>query len=291
MLLSMTGYGRATKTYGDKTINVEVRSLNSKFTDLRLKAPQNLKEKEIELRRLVMEFAQRGKLELTVEIKSAQGDDAYGLNLPLFRRYYRELDQLADELGMARGDMMQAIIRLPNVVSTEEDEIPEEEWEVLHAALNEALQKFNQFRRSEGSAMEADLRMRIDNILSLLGQVEPHELERIERLRDRLRRNLEEFLGKDRVDDNRFEQEVIFYLEKMDITEEKVRLAQHCRYFIEEMDKQVEVKGRKLAFIGQEIGREINTLGAKAYSSDLQKLVVSMKDDLEKIKEQVANIV
>lgn len=287
----MTGYGRATGTWGDRSISIELRSLNSKFTDLRLKTSQNLREKETELRRRVTDFAQRGKLELNVEIKSAAGDESFGLNAPLFRRYYQELKSLADELGMASSDMLQAIVRLPNVVATEEDEIPEEEWSAILEVLGNCLDRFKDFRKTEGAATAEDLRMRIHNIQELLETVTPFEEQRSVHLRERMRRHLEDYMSRDKVDENRYEQEVLFYLEKMDITEERVRLAQHCKFFLEEMEKANEVKGRKLAFIGQEIGREINTLGAKAYSADIQRIVVSMKDELEKIKEQVANIV
>lgn len=287
----MTGYGRATGTWGDKSISIEVRSLNSKFTDLRLKTSQNLREKETELRRRVTDFAQRGKLELNVEIKSAAGDESYGLNAPLFRRYFQELKSLSQELNMPTGDMLQAIVRLPNVVATEEDDIPEEEWQAILDVLENTLCRFKEFRKAEGTAMATDLRVRIENIQTLLEEIRPFEESRSEHLRERMRRHLDEYMSRDKVDENRFEQELLFYLEKMDITEERVRLAQHCKFFLEEMDKSTEVKGRKLAFIGQEIGREINTLGAKAYSADIQRIVVSMKDELEKIKEQVANIV
>jgi uncharacterized protein (TIGR00255 family) len=292
MLLSMTGYGRASKSLTDKTFSVEVRSLNSKYSDLRLKSPQNLREKETELRKIVMDFAQRGKLEMNIEIKSAQGDDQYGLNVPLFRRYYETLQQLSAELDLPREDMLTAILRLPNVVASEDGELPDQDWEVLLATVHEALEKFQQFRATEGEALELDLRARINGILSLLEQLPPFEDARKVRLRERLDRAIEENMNRDRVDENRFEQEVLFYLEKIDITEEKVRLEQHCKHFMEVLDASKPLsKGRKLSFIGQEIGREINTLGAKAYSSDIQRLVVGMKDELEKIKEQVANIV
>lgn len=291
MLLSMTGYGRGTQTFGNKTITVEVRSLNSKFTDLRLKAPQNYRAKETELRRKVIERAQRGKLDLSVDVKSLQGDDEYGLNKALFKRYYKEISALAVELGMPQGDITQAILRLPNVVGSEEGSLDDKEWTAILKALDGALDKFEQFRLSEGEAMETDLKSRITNILETLAQIDPFEKERIGRLRQRLYQNLEDYLGKDKVDENRFEQEIIFYLEKIDITEEKVRLEQHCNYFLEVMEKKNTLKGRKLSFISQEMGREINTLGAKAYSSDIQRYVVSMKDELEKIKELVVNCV
>jgi len=291
MLLSMTGYGRETTAYQDKTISVEIRSLNSKYTDVRLKIPQNFKEKETELRRIITDRVERGKIELTLEVNSHQGDDGYGLNQALFKKYYRELSKLADELDTSKGDIIQSILRLPNVVTTEEGEIKEEEWQAILKTLNAAVDKFDQFRLSEGKAMEEDMRTRVRNIQDAQSQLDPHEEERVTRLRQRLHQNLEDYLGKDKVDENRFEQEILFYLEKIDITEEKVRLGQHCLYFLEELDKKYRQKGRKLSFITQEMGREINTLGAKAYSSEIQRLVVGMKDELEKIKEQVANSV
>lgn len=287
----MTGYGRETLPYKDKTITVEIRSLNSKFTDARLKIPQNFKEKETELRRIIAERVERGKIELMIEVKSHQGDDEYGLNHALFKKYYRELSKLADELSMSKGDMLQAILRLPNVVATDAEEIEEEEWDTVIKVLNSAIEKFEKFRLAEGHAMEEDMRARIRNIQNFQSQLDPHESERVTRLRQRLHQNLEEYLGKDKIDENRFEQEILFYLEKIDITEEKVRLGQHCLYYLEELDKSYKQKGRKLSFITQEMGREINTLGAKAYSSEIQRLVVGMKDELEKIKEQVANSV
>lgn len=291
MLLSMTGYGRLTNKLQDKDITVEIRSLNSKYTDMRLKIPQNYKEKEAEMRKIVTERVERGKIDLLIEVRSLQGDDSYGLNFPLFKKYYRELSKLAEELDMPKGDLMQAILKLPNVVSTDEEAIDEEEWKAVLETLNGAIDKFDKFRQDEGGAMEKDLQLRIENILAYLEELDPFEQGRVTRLRQRLHQNLQEYLGKDKVDENRFEQEILFYLEKIDVTEEKVRLEQHCKYFLEELAKDVTLKGRKLSFITQEMGREINTLGAKAYSSDIQKVVVRMKDELEKIKEQVANSV
>ncbi|MBK7872554.1 MAG: YicC family protein [Saprospiraceae bacterium] len=287
----MTGYGRETLPYKDKTITVEIRSLNSKFTDVRLKIPQNFKEKETELRRIIADRVERGKIELSIDVKSHQGDDEYGLNHALFKKYYRELSKLSDELGMHTPDMLQAILRLPNVVATDAEEIEEEEWAVVLRAMDSAINGFDKFRLAEGNAMEEDMRTRVKLIREYQSQIDPHEGERVTRLRQRLHQNLEEYLGKEKIDENRFEQEILFYLEKIDITEEKVRLEQHCLYFLEELDKQEKQKGRKLSFITQEMGREINTLGAKAYSSDIQRFVVGMKDELEKIKEQVANSV
>jgi uncharacterized protein (TIGR00255 family) len=292
MLLSMTGFGRATQTIGEKTISVEIRSLNSKYTDLRFKLPNNYKEKEPILRKMIADRSERGKVDVNLEVKSVRGDDEYAINLPLFRKYVLELSALAKELGVEKGDLMQTVVRIPNVIAAGDEGIDEEEWKTVQATVTEALDRFEDFRLTEGAAMEKDLRMRIETIASLLEKVDPFEKERIQRLRQRMRQHLEEFLNKENVDENRFEQEVVFYIEKIDITEEKVRLEQHCKFFIEQLElTNKTTKGRKLSFISQEIGREINTLGAKAYSSDIQRIVVAMKDELEKIKEQVANSV
>jgi uncharacterized protein (TIGR00255 family) len=291
MLLSMTGYGRATHAFGAKTINVELRSLNSKYTDVRLRVPSNFREKEHDLRSLLTKRLQRGKIEMAIEVTSHTGEDGFGLNAPLFKRYYRELSAIADELGSSKEGLMQAILRIPNVVGAEQADIDEKEWAAIEEAIEMAFEKFEGFRKAEGTSLEEDLRLRCANIQAALAEVDPFEKERVALLQNRLRQNLEEFMGKDNVDENRFEQEVIFYLEKIDITEEKVRLSQHCSYFLEQLDTPKTSKGRTLSFISQEMGREINTLGAKAYSAEIQRLVVRMKDDLEKIKEQIANSV
>jgi uncharacterized protein (TIGR00255 family) len=289
MLLSMTGYGRVSRNFGDKVIIVEVKSLNSKFTDLRMKAPLNYREKEADLRRIVTERVERGKIELNLEVNSKLADDGFALNVPLFKRYVKELEKIRAELQLPTGDLFQAILRLPNVVATANDEVEEKEWQEVQSVLEETLQEFERFRNTEGGVMATELNHRVQLIEQNLGKISPLEEDRVVRLRQRLFQNLEDNIGKDRVDNNRFEQEMIHYLEKLDVTEEKVRLAQHCAYFREELKKPGTQKGRKLGFISQEMGREINTLGAKAYSSDIQRLVVEMKDELEKIKEQVAN--
>ncbi|MCB9081489.1 MAG: YicC family protein [Lewinellaceae bacterium] len=285
----MTGYGRVKVAFADKAIVVEIRSLNSKFTDLRIKAPQNYREKEPEIRRILTERLERGKIDFTLEVQSEVGEEGFGLNVALFKKYARELRRLSDELNIPPGDFLQAILRLPNVISAGEDDLDDDEWQAATQAIEEAIQKFDAFRLQEGAVIEEDMQQRIEFILAGLDQVTPFEEERVTKLRQRLFQSLEEYLGKDKVDENRFEQEILFYLEKMDVTEEKVRLEQHCRYFLEELKKKYSPKGRKLSFISQEMGREINTLGAKAYSSDIQRVVVGMKDELEKIKEQIAN--
>ena len=292
MLVSMTGYGRAKGVIKDKNITIELRSLNSKFTDLRFKMPMNYKEKEPELRKIISKKAERGKIDLSINIESLGGDDGYTLNHELFKKYYLDLTRLTQEMKMPHaGDLTQAILRIPNVVKADESSITEEEWNAVVKILKEALENFHQYRVVEGEAMEKDCEGRINNIMKCLGELEPFEAERVVKLKERMLKNLGEYVGKDKIDANRFEQEIIYYLEKIDVTEEKVRLAQHCKYFLEEMNKKAVQKGRKLNFISQEIGREINTLGSKAASSDIQHLVVQMKDELEKIKELVANSV
>lgn len=291
MLLSMTGYGQASQTIGSKTISVEIRSLNSKFTDVRFKVPNNLREKEPELKKRLVEMAERGKMDLSIDIQSLAGDAEYAINESLFRSYFRQLSALAKELHQNEADLMQAILKIPNVINNAENSIDDSEWEAVQTVFEAAYLQFVKFREAEGDAMERDLRLRIQTIQELLEQIDPFESNRIEKLRTRMRNHLEEYLGKENIDENRFEQEVLFYLEKIDINEEKVRLAQHCLFFLEQLDKKVTQKGRKLSFISQEMGREINTLGAKAYSSDIQRIVVAMKDELEKVKEQVANLV
>ncbi len=291
MLQSMTGFGRAVQSFDAKTITVELRSLNSKFTDVRLKMPQNYKEKEQELKKIILDKAERGKVDVNIEIQAVTGAEQFSLNKPLFKKYIEEIKQLAAEDQIPIGDIIPAVLRLPNVVMPGEESVDEKEWTVLLSTVKEALDKFSAFRIQEGTVLETDMATRIQVIKSNLEEIEPHEKQRIVKIKDKMMRSLEEFLGKKNVDKNRYEQEVLFYLEKIDINEEKVRLSQHCDYFLEQLGNNNTAKGRKLSFISQEIGREINTLGSKAYSSDIQRHVVNMKDELEKIKEQIANSV
>ena len=289
MLFSMTGYGRIQKPFQDKTIVAEIRSLNSKYTDLRLKIPQNYREKEGEIRKLISDNTKRGKVDFSLEIRSSAGNEDFGLNIPLFKKYHEELSKLHTTLQMTETDLMSAILKLPNVVATASNEIDKDEWQAVREAIKDALQSFVAFRQTEGASIEEDMVGRVDYIQEAIEQLAAFEEERTQKMRQRIYQSLEEYLGKDKIDENRFEQEVLYYLEKMDITEEKVRLSQHCKYYKEELTKKATLKGRKLSFISQEMGREINTMGAKAYSSDIQRVVVGMKDELEKIKEQVAN--
>ncbi len=290
MLLSMTGYGRSSRNFEKRTITVELRAVNSKTTDLRLKLPLDFKDKEILLRKLITDKGERGKIDVQISIESNIDKDNGGINQSLFKRYYKEIQRLNEEMGNGIGNFTEAVLRIPNVVTGDTDGIDDEEWEEIETVVNEAFEQFNAFRMAEGKAHEDDLRERTNAILVNLLKVSPFEADRIHKMKQRLRQNLEEFWGRDNVDENRYEQEILFYVDKMDITEEKIRLEQHCKYFMEQLDNKATSKGRQLNFITQEMGREINTLGAKAYHSEIQHLVVGMKDELEKIKEQIANV-
>ncbi|MBL7827729.1 MAG: YicC family protein [Saprospiraceae bacterium] len=286
----MTGYGRAQGSFMEKTITVEVRTLNSKVTDIKLRLPGDYKEKEIELRKMITDHAERGKIDLIIDVQNADGAANVSLNEALFRGYHRELTRIATDLNLPQQDILSALLRIPNVVASPSGEMDEQEWEALCSVLNRALDQLKAFRRNEGKVLENELVFRTKNILTLLKEVTPFETERFSRMRERLRTNMEDGFGRENLDQNRFEQEVLYYLEKMDMSEEKLRLEQHCIYFLEQMNQKQDAVGRTLNFISQEIGREINTLGAKAYDSDIQKVVVQMKDELEKIKEQLANV-
>jgi len=290
MLLSMTGFGRLKCSWQNKTIIVEIRSLNSKSFDLRNKTPQNYRNKEADIRKILNEKFERGKIDLILEIQSESDEPQNLINKVLFEKYYRELNQLKNDLGIGDVDFFQSILRLPNIVETGEEEFSEEEWEKVLQTIYDCIEELNSYQEKEGQSIETDMKLRIQHIQEFLSSVPFFEQERIQRVKDRLRENLALYEGREKVDENRFEQEIIYFLEKMDITEEKLRLSQNCTYFLDELSKPEKSKGRKLGFISQEIGREINTLGAKANHADIQKLVISMKDELEKIKEQVANV-
>ena len=291
MLLSMTSYGRSSTPLADKQVVIEIKTLNSKFIDLRLKIPSSFNEKELWFRKHLQEKMLRGKIEITIGFENHEGGESYQINRPVFKQYHEQLTSIANELTLPDSDLLATILRLPDVVATSEDSLTEEEWIKTRKALELAISKVQSHREEEGVSIENDLSKQIHLILQYMEGIDPLESDRVNKVRQRMSSNLEEYLKRENVDENRFEQEVLFYLEKIDITEEKVRLKQHCEYFLQEMTSDELLKGRKLNFISQEIGREINTLGAKAYSSEIQKYVVLMKDALEKIKEQLANVV
>ena len=291
MLLSMTSYGRGSAQLKDRQVAVEIKTLNSKFIDLRLKVPTNFNENEMWLRKYLQDKLLRGKIEVNIGFENKEGSETYQINRSVFKQYHHQLKAISEKLDLPTHDLISAIMRLPDVISSAEETLSEEEWTLIKGAIDDALNKIDAHRKEEGMSIEKDLVKQLQLILEYLGKVKPFEDERVLKVRQRMSNNLGEYLQRENVDENRFEQEVLFYLEKIDITEEKVRLKQHCDYFLQELQNSEILKGRKLNFISQEIGREINTLGAKAYSSDIQKYVVLMKDALEKIKEQLANIV
>jgi uncharacterized protein (TIGR00255 family) len=288
MLRSMTGFGRAEGLVSDKKVTVEIRSLNSKQLDLFLKLPGLYKEKDTELRQLLTERVVRGKCELFVSSEPAQGAHLSNFDAALVRRYYTELKTLVQSVDPhAHTDLMGFVLRMPDVNGSVREQLQEEEWLGVKKLIDDCVRGFISFRESEGTKLMADLRMRCERIGTLLNEVEAQDGGRAERTRERIRSRLAELQAK--VDQDRFEQELVFYLEKMDINEEKVRLRAHCGYFVETLDHE-EQQGRKLGFITQEMGREINTLGSKANDAIMQRNVVLMKDELEKIKEQVLNV-
>lgn len=286
----MTGFGQATGFYENKEITVDIKALNGKVTDVRIKLPNLYKEKEIELRKIILNGGSRGKMDVSININGGHMDDDHALNSDLFTKYFHELNSLRSKLDIPDGDIVQTILRIPNVIGPVNDKMAEAEWEVLKDVVNQAIEKINAFRVKEGESQYDDLKGSVVSIQRLLSEVGAHEDERKTLFTKKIKKNLEEFMQKENVDKNRFEQELLFYLEKLDINEEKVRLGQHCDYFLSEMDADAVVKGKKLGFIAQEIGREINTMGAKAQYAPLQKVVVQMKEQLEKIREQALNV-
>ena len=290
MIYSMTGFGQAKGTYNGKTIKVEIKSLNGKTTDLRLKMPSSYKSKEIAIRNQILNVAIRGKVDTNISIESALGDEVYSIRAELFKQYYNELNRVSDDLNIKNGDVLQSIMRIPGVLFQKEVEFSVEEWDAVQSIIKDALEQFDKFRLSEGDAMYNDLVSNLDSIRASLNSVDEHEENRVTKLKERIRKNLEQFIQDEGVDKNRYEQEILYYLEKLDINEEKMRLAQHCNYFEEVLKEDKPSKGKKLAFISQEMGREINTMGAKAQEHNIQQIVVTMKDDLEKIKEMMANV-
>ncbi len=291
MLISMTGYGKAEVEFGTKKIIAEIRSLNSKQLDLNVRLPQIYREIEMEIRSLISQQLVRGKVDFQISYEDSTDSTAVPINGEVFASYYNQLTQISDKhnININGEPILQTILRLPDVLKVQKDETTDTEWNAVKEATGKVLEQIIKFRVQEGNVLEKDILMRVDLILSLLEKVEPFERQRINDVRSRLIDNLNGISKDIKLDSDRFEQEVIYYLEKLDVTEEKVRLRNHCKYFIDTVNLDEPV-GRKLGFIAQEMGREINTLGSKANNADIQKLVVMMKDELEKIKEQSLNI-
>jgi len=290
MLVSMTGFGKATCELVNKKLSIEIKSLNSKQLDVNSRMPGYYREKEIAVRNLISKTLVRGKVDFSMYAEVSGVENNSIVNTTLVKAYFDQLSKVSNELGLDnKNELLSIIMRLPDTLKNEREELNEDEWNVVMVSIQNAINDLMKFRMQEGVTLEKDITERIIEIQKLLKQVEPLEKQRLQKVKERLRSNLVELAEKDTIDENRFEQELIFYLEKMDITEEKVRLAHHLEYFLETVNLDEEV-GKKLGFISQEIGREINTLGSKANDSDMQKIVIHMKDELEKVKEQLLNV-
>lgn len=290
MLYSMTGFGKATGEFQGRTYTIDIRTLNGKATEIRLKTPNHFRPKEIELRSYIMERARRGRIDFTAQMTSVDDDLEYKLNLKLIETYYKQLSDIAVKYKMPSPDFLQTIIRIPNVVMSKEDEIADDEWQFVLGLVTQAIDELDLFRIKEGQALKEDLRLRTQAIIDLQASIIPYEEQRKLDQQNRLQKLIKDNLTNENADKNRLEQEIIYYLEKLDIHEEKVRLKQHCDYFMEELESDDYQVGKKLNFISQEMGREINTIGSKAQYSQIQQIVVQMKVELDQIKEQLANV-
>ncbi len=290
MLQSMTGFGRAEQTVGDKTYLVEIKSLNGKQIDINLKIPPILKTYEFDIRNLIQEYLLRGTIECLIVIKQNGAAKPVVINTDLIKSYYRQIQELATELSIDTNSVLAALLRLPEVVSPSNEVLNEEDWNHLKSVIEAALQQLNVHRIEEGKSLEKELRLRIMNINKQEEEILKLEPLRRKSIKNELVQILEENVGKENYDSNRLEQELIYYIEKIDIREEQVRLKNHCEYFLSILNDHKGTMGKKLSFVVQEIGREINTTGSKAYDAGIQRCVVLMKDELEKIKEQTFNI-
>lgn len=290
MLLSMTGFGNSKGHFQGKEIVIEIRCVNSKVNDFRLKIPNSYRQKELDLRKILNDKVIRGKMDLTITVDNTGGEEEFSLNRKLFMAFYDQIKSLSGDIDLSSSDILNAILKFPNVIVSQDTLISVEEYNYTVDLMEEAIEKLNDFRSIEGTIIANDMALRIESIQDHLKKIEIDDPNRTVLLKEKLLKSLNANFDGENIDRNRFEQELLYYLERLDITEEKVRLKQHCDYFLDELRKEGIIKSRKLNFISQEIGREINTLGSKAQYSPIQKLVVSMKDDLEKIKEQMANV-
>lgn len=286
MLLSMTGFGKTNGVHGTKKVSVEIRSLNSKSLDLTVKFSSPYKELESDIRKIIAEKLSRGKIDIGVYLESSAAGDSGSINTELAKQYFNDIRALNEQMGNQPTDYLSLVLKMPDVVNYQSSEISDEEKEWVLNLVTDTCNALTNFRKQEGEAIKSDLENRIDAIRKDLLEIPKFESERITTVKDRIQKGLKE-LENSSIDLNRLEQEMIFYIEKMDISEEKIRLANHLDYFIETMN--LPFSGKKLGFIAQEIGREINTMGSKSNHTEMQKLVVEMKDNLEKIKEQVLN--
>ena len=286
----MTGFGKTKLETNNKVLNLEIRTLNSKQLDINLRIPYLYKEKELDIRSLLGKNLVRGKIDFSINIEQSSTDSSPAINQELAVNYFKQLKELSDKLEIDfKGDVISNLLSMPDMFLSSKEELNPDEWNDIIEAIKQTIERVNGFRAQEGSQLNEDFIKRINTIKDLLKQLIPFEEARVPRIRERILGNLKNFADDINQSHDRLEQEMIFYIEKLDITEEKVRLAQHCDYFLEIIASEKNI-GKKLGFVGQEIGREINTLGSKANDADIQKIVVLMKDELEKIKEQLFNI-
>jgi uncharacterized protein (TIGR00255 family) len=290
MLKSMTGFGRAEKSVGGKTFLVDIKSLNGKQFELQLKLPAFLKPFEFDIRRILSSKLGRGSVDCTISLKETGNAKPVTINIELAKAYFQPLADLSKELNLDPSNILSTLVKLPEVITPTSETLTDDEWKAFQKVVMLAIDDLNIHRDDEGKSLEKDLLQRVHNILAQLDEVQKLEPQRKQIIRDDITRLMEEFAGKENYDKNRLEQELIYYIEKIDISEEMVRLRNHCDYFRVVLAEAEESKGKKLSFILQEIGREINTTGAKAYDSSIQKCVVMMKDELEKAKEQILNV-
>jgi uncharacterized protein (TIGR00255 family) len=290
MLKSMTGFGRSEQSVGDKVFLVDIKSLNGKQFELQLKMPAFLKPFEFDIRKILSEKLGRGSIDCSINLKQTGSAKPVTINIDLAKAYFQPVEELARELGLDPSHILSTLLKLPEVITPTGDTLSDEEWLQFKTVIADAIDNLNEHRANEGRSLQQELLLRIENILKQQSALIVLGPLRQQRIREGLVKLLEEHVGKESYDENRLEQELIYYIEKIDITEEQVRLQNHCEYFKSILHEEGEEKGKKLSFILQEIGREINTTGAKAYDSSIQKCVVSMKDELEKAKEQILNV-
>ena len=286
----MTGFGKSVCELSNKKFTIEIKSLNSKQLDINAKLPILLKSKDLIIRNEISRLLERGKIDFIISAETNGTINNFCINKDVVINYYNQLEIINDKLNInSKDNLLEIIMKLPDTIKNEENEVNEEEWTVVYNTISKAINELNDYRLNEGKILESDLISRIMLIVNMINDIENLEGKRIEYIKNRIKQNMHELIENNNFDKNRFEQELIYYIEKIDITEEKVRLKNHCNYFIETVNAE-QSQGKKLGFICQEMGREINTLGSKANDSDMQKIVIQMKDELEKIKEQLLNV-
>jgi len=286
MILSMTGYGKAESNAHNKKFTVEIKSLNSKQIDMNVRMPSSYRDKELVIRKFLSSALGRGKIDCSLFVEHTGIEKTANINAEVVKKYYQDLKAIAQELDN-KDELMGAVMRMPEVMKVEKEELDPQEWQSIEKLIHEAAQALTQFRKDEGKSLADDFKLRIENIRTLMQSIEKEERQRVVNIRERIVEKLGDL--KSTIDENRLEQELIYFLEKLDVTEELVRLSNHLNYFLETMDSSIS-EGKKLGFICQEIGREVNTIGSKSNNAEMQQQVVQMKDELEKIKEQILNV-